>query len=187
MDKLFVLALFSILLLPFRFYLLDRDYRRIRAYLSKRGCETLDIVWQPNNLFASRSRGGSYEVVYVNAKNELYRARCFADHYSELFWTEATFLYMATPERLERLRSLSQTRTDEEPFTAKSEKEKVIDGLASVYKYERLWAVNTLSQMTSVDEQMLRLLETLAQLDEEPEVRAAAADTMNKLRILEEG
>lgn len=187
MGQLFILVLFSILLLPVRFYLLNRDYRRIRLYLKERSCEALDIAWQPNNPLTSRSRGGSYVVKYVNGKNELFQARCYVENYATLFWTEPTFLYVATPERLNRLRRLGQQVSNEEAYEAKAEKEKVIDGLTSVFKYERIWAVKELLQLDCIDEQMYQRLEMVALSDEEQEVREAATEILNQIHTVGEG
>ena len=76
---------------------------------------------------------------------------------------------------------------NEMPFEAKSDKETIVDGLSSNFKYERIWAVNELLQIENVDEQMLQLLKTLALHDEEIEVCEAAKKIMNKLQIFEEG
>jgi len=149
-----------------------------------RNCEALDISWHPNNPLTSRSRGGSYDVLYVNAQNELYQTRCFIENYATLFWTESTFLYAASPERIERLRRFGRKVVDE-PYSAKSEKEKVIDGLTSTFKFERIWAVKALTHLQQVDEQMQQLLKTIAMYDEELEVREAAVETMNQLAIAE--
>ena len=186
-GQLLILVLFSILLLPVRSYLMDRDYRRIRLYLKERNLEALDIIWRPNNPFTSRSRGGSYVVKYVNAKNELFQARCYVENHAMLYWTEPTFLYAATPERVDRLRRLGKRVPDEEFYEAKTEKEKVIDGITSVFKYERIWAVRELLQMEHIDEQMVQLLETIALRDEEQEVREAATEVLNQLHAFEEG
>lgn len=162
------------------------DYRRIRKHLQERGCEALDISWHPNNPLVSRSRGGSYDVLFVNAKNELYQTRCFVENYATLFWTESTFLYAASPERIDRLRRLGQREVDE-PYNAKSEKERIIDGLTSTFKFERIWAVEALTHLQQIDEQMQQLLKTIAVYDQESEVREAAIETMNQLSIAEEG
>ena len=185
MGKLLFLVLFSIAMLPLRYFLIARDHQRIRAYLKEREYEALDIAWRSNPPIISR--GGAYEVVYVNAKNELYRARCYAENLSTLFWTEPVFLYSVTARQLDRLKQLGRRIPSTMPFEAKSEKEKVVDGLTSVFKYERIWAVKELLQIENVDGQMLQLLKTVASHDEENEVREAAIDTINKLQIIEEG
>jgi hypothetical protein len=179
-GKVFLLFLFSLVILPLRYFLLANDHRRIQNYLKQRNCEALDISWLPSNPLRSRSNGGSYDVLYVNAKNELYRTRCYIESYSTLFWTESTFLYVVSPERIERLRRRGGYVTDE-PYVAKSEKEKVIDGLTSHFKYERIWAVKSVPQMNEIDDQVLQMVKTIASNDEELEVREAAKEIMNQL------
>jgi hypothetical protein len=184
LSKFFLFALFPIAILPFRYLIMVNDHRRIQKYMMGRNCEALDISWHPNNPLTSRSRGGSYDVLYVNAQNELYQTRCFIENYATLFWTESTFLYAASPERIERLRRFGRKVVDE-PYSAKSEKEKVIDGLTSTFKFERIWAVKALTHLQQVDEQMQQLLKTIAMYDEELDVREAAVETMNQLAIAE--
>lgn len=180
MSKIFLLLLFPLVILPLRYFLMANDYRRIKNYLKQRNCEALDISWHPSNPLLSRSNGGSYEVLYVNAKNELYRTRCYIESFSTLFWTESTFLYVASPERIERLRRLGW-QTADKLYEVKSEKEKAIDGLTSVFKFERIWAVRSVSKMDQVDDQVLQLVKTIASDDKEPEVREAAKEIMNQL------
>ncbi|MCB8981340.1 MAG: hypothetical protein H6657_28375 [Ardenticatenaceae bacterium] len=180
MSKLFLLLAFSLVMLPIRYLLLVNDHRRIHQYLKQRNCEAIDISWHPNKPLLSRSRGGSYDVLYVNAKNELYRTRCYVEDLVTLFWTESTFLYVASPERIERLRRMGGF-TEDEPYTAKSAKEKVIDGLTSVFKYERLWAVKSVLTMNEVDDQVRQIVKNIASNDEEPEVREVATKIMNQL------
>lgn len=179
MSKLFLLFAFSLVMLPVRYLLMANDHRRIHHYLKQRNCEALDISWHPNKPLLSRSGGGSYDVLYVTANNELYRTRCYVENFATLFWTEPTFLYVASPERIERLRRMGGFAEDE-PYAAKSEKEKVMDGLTSVFKYERLWAIKSVHTLNEVDEQVLQLVKTIASNDEEPEVREAATEIMNQ-------
>jgi hypothetical protein len=182
MGKILLLFIFSLAILPLRYFLMVNDQRRIQHYLKQRDCKALDISWLPRNPITSRSSGGSYSVLYVNGQNELHRARCFIESFSTLYWTESTFLYVASPERIERLRRMGGFANDE-PYAAKSEKEKVTDGLTSVFKYERLWAVKSVAKMNEVDDQVLELVQTIASNDEEPEVREEAKAVLDTLAL----
>ncbi|WP_420630759.1 hypothetical protein [Candidatus Leptofilum sp.] len=181
MGKLFLLSLIFLPLLLFHYFLMADHHRRIKNFLRKHSYEALEISRQ-----AQHSNDVSYKVLYVSNKNELFRARCSVGFYRRLYWSESTFLYVASPERIEQLRRMDW-QSDDIPFKAKSEKEKVMDGLSSVFKHERIWAVKAVPQMNQVDDQVLQLVKTIASNDEDLEVREVATVIMNKLQIFEEG
>jgi len=96
-------------------------------------------------------------------------------------------MYSVNSWQLEQLKQSGQPIPDQMPFEAKSDRETIIDGLTSSFKFERIWAVKELLEIEIVDWQMHQLLNELATGDEEPEVREAATKIMKKLEIIEEG
>lgn len=180
------ILIFSLAMIPLGYFLRQRDRNRIRTYLMEHNCELLKIVWL-SRTFKTPWYSGGYEVTFVNKQNELFRANCYSVHPNHLSWMEPVFMYSVNSWQLEQLKQSGQPIPDQMPFEAKSDRETIIDGLTSSFKFERIWAVKELLEIEIVDWQMHQLLNELATGDEEPEVREAATKIMKKLEIIEEG
>ncbi|KAA3660962.1 MAG: hypothetical protein DWQ04_17930 [Chloroflexi bacterium] len=65
----------------------------------------------------------------------------------------------------------------------KSNKEKIIDGLTSLYRYERAWTIKQLWAFDVIDEIILHLLKDISTTDPEPRVREAASELLTARKI----
>ena len=176
--QLLVASLFFLLIsLPLGYLSFANGRNRIRAYLRKRNYELVDISWKAHLM----SRHGWFIVTYLTPQNELWKANCSIGGNSHFFWTEPELLKEVTPAQRERLIRRKQNSDEPVFHEEKLEKEKLIDGLTSGYKYERIWTAKHIREHEDVDEQVLQILKGLSVDDPEPEVRQAALETVRYL------
>jgi hypothetical protein len=182
LPVIFFVIFFSVLLF-FQHVRSKEAFDRIRRDLKHRNLQLIDIDQHTFGPFESK-RGYFYDVEYMNSNYEVYRARCQFGTNWQIYWTEPTYRNRLSPGQAERLlsgKSGIEISLDVDP---KPEKERLIDGLKSNFKYERIWTANEIKELESVDEQVMFILQELSVSDPDPEVREAAQGTIQKLDII---
>lgn len=174
--KIFAGLIVILVFMPVRFVLTKRDHKHIRAYLKQRNNQLFDIVWKPGNPLVAHD--GSYEVTYLTPGFELFIARCRVGRSSELFWTDPEYLCGVSPKQWELMLRQKNNPDSLWPSELPPEKEKLMDGLTSAYKHERMWTAKRIQELDSVDEQILFILKDMSTKDPDPEIREVAEKTV---------
>lgn len=156
-QLIFLVVIFSLLLLPF--YYLDAAWKKslIRKHIQGKGYKILDLSWDGPFSFNAHP----FRVTYLTPLNDLYLIQCAVHRWFRI--------YTLPPELVEQ-----------NYHGAKTEKERIADGLGSSFKHERIFTARKIAKLETVDEQILGLLKELSLDDPEPEVREAAREALNQ-------
>lgn len=121
----------------------------------------------------------TFKVYFEDDKGKRYRTTCKINR-GEIYWSHSPRALLSGVERTDEYRPVQ--RPESQTFTrdTRSQKEKLLDGLNSFYKYERIQTAKDIEALETAAEVVLQRLADLAAADPEPEVRQAAQTALQK-------
>jgi hypothetical protein len=130
----------------------------------------------------------TFKVYFEDDKGSRYWTTCKINR-GEIYWSHSPQALLSGVERTDEYRLIQ--RPESQTFTrdTRSQKEKLLDGLNSFYKYERIQTAKDIEALEMVADVVLQRLADLAATDPEPEVRQAAQNALLKHEpvIIKEG
>jgi len=121
----------------------------------------------------------TFKVYFEDDRGNRYWTTCKINQ-GEMYWSHSPQALLAGIENTYP-RTHTQNSEPQLPMhNTRSQKEKLLDGLNSSYRYERIQTVKDIEALETVAEVVLQRLADLAATDPEPEVRQAAQNALLK-------
>ncbi|GAB4271409.1 MAG: hypothetical protein Kow0080_16810 [Candidatus Promineifilaceae bacterium] len=125
----------------------------------------------------------TFKVYFEDDKSRRYWTTCKINQ-DEIYWSHSPQALLAGIENSDTYTytPTSKSKSQIPTHNTYSQKENLLDGLNSFYKYERIQTAKNIEALETAAEVVLQQLADLATTDPEPEVRQAAQNALQKHR-----
>ncbi|MFZ0545512.1 MAG: hypothetical protein WAM60_08740 [Candidatus Promineifilaceae bacterium] len=155
----------------------------IQSDLKRRNRKPVEITKCSN--YSKQTRPAKYKVSYVTAGNDMYKAYCVLWASGELYWSDPIFTRKVSSVETYNLIRWNDGSENVPVKLIPSDKEEIIDGLTSNYRYERLQMAQQVGNLDTVDELVVYILQDMANDDPDLAVRQAAQEAAQNLTLEE--